>query len=192
MTAELEFFFDVASPYTHLASKRIGRVADEAGVTVRWRPFLLGGVFKATGNTMPAAVPARARFMFRDLQRWAEWDDVKFRFSSSFPHNSLHVMRALIALPEDEMIPAAHRAFDAVWVDDVNISDMEGAARALGEEGERLIAQGRDPEVKEKLKAATAEAAERGAFGAPTFLVGDELFWGNDRLEMAVKYAASA
>jgi len=175
----LEFFFDVASPYSYLASSRVEAIAGDCGATLQWRPFLLGGVFKLTGNAPPATLVPRARYLFTDLQRWAAFYGVPFAMNPSFPPNSLQAMRALTALPPEQLPAAAHALFHAYWVHGRQF-DPEVIAAAAGEEA---LARTSDPAVKQALIAATQEAVDRGAFGAPTFFVDhDQMFFGNDRL----------
>lgn len=190
--AALDFYYDIASPYSYIAAARLEPLAAAAGVTVNWRPFLLGGVFAATGNKMPAAVPARGRYLFADLLRWSKKHGIPFRFSSSFPHNSLVAMRALTAADDSERVAATHALFRAAWVEDRNVSKPEVVAEALGARGAALVEAAGDAAVKERLKATTQAAIDAGAFGAPSFVVGGVLLWGNDRLEWAIEEAANA
>ncbi len=186
----LEFFYDIASPYSHIAAHRIGPRAAELGVEVQWRPFLLGGVFKAVGNRPPAGLKEKAAFMLQDLHRWAARSDLGFQFSSSFPHNSIVAQRVLTAAEPEELQPISLALFKAAWIDNQNIGDPAVVAAVLGERAEALLTKAQEQPVKDRLRAVTEEAVRRGAFGAPTFLVADELFWGNDRLEMALEEAA--
>lgn len=190
MVSALDFYYDIASPFSYLAAARITPVAEASGVTVRWRPFLLGGVFQAAGNRMPAAVPARGRYMFTDLDRWSKKLGVPFRFSSSFPHNSLLAMRALTAAEEGERVALSLALFRAAWVEDRDVSKPDVVGEALGGRGPALIEASGDPAVKERLRVTTQAAIDAGAFGAPSFVVGDALYFGNDRLEWAVEAAA--
>ena len=190
MNKLVRFYYDIGSPYSYLAASRIERLAAERGVEVTWRPFLLGGVFRAAGNTMPAAVPARGRYMLADLRRWADHERVRFKFSSSFPHNSLLTMRCLTAADSDELIPLSMAFFGAAWAEDRDIGDPEVVADVLGGRADVLLERARDPGVKNRLRATTDAAVSAGAFGAPTFIVGDALFWGNDRLQWALEAAA--
>jgi len=190
MNKLVRFYYDIGSPYSYLAATRIERLSDTRNVEVTWRPFLLGGVFRAAGNTMPAAVPARGRYMLADLRRWAEKENVPFTFSSSFPHNSLLAMRCLTAADARELIPLSMKLFRATWAEDRNISDPEVVADILGDRAKVLLERARDPGVKNRLRATTDAAVSAGAFGAPTFVVGDALFWGNDRLDWALEAAA--
>lgn len=177
MSKQVEFFFDVASPYSYLAALQVGRL--EALAPVVWRPFLIGGVFKLSGNTMPAANPAKGQYMFKDLQRLFDYLGEAYRFPGTFPTNSLIAMRALTAADPAQVPELALRIFKAYWAEDRNIADPEVLTALVGAE---LVAAAGDEAVKEKLKAATEEAASRGAFGAPTFFVGDDMYFGEDRL----------
>ena len=190
MTKTVNFFYDVASPYSYLAYARIEDVAKASGVSVNYRPFLLGGVFRATANTMPAAVPARARYLRKDLSRWSKQYAVPFKFSSSFPHNSLLAMRVITAAPEALRDTLAKKIFHAAWVFDQDIADSATLRDILGEHA-ALLDRTSDPSVKNELRQTTEDAIAAGAFGAPFFLVGSSEYWGNDRLEMAVAFAAS-
>lgn len=175
----IEFFFDIASPYSYLASTQVDALAASTGVPVRWRPFLLGGVFKATANQPPAATRARAPWLLRDLQLWAEEYQVPFTFPAFFPVNSLVPMRALCALPESEIAPTAKGLFKAHWADSRDPSDLAVLTELVGES---LIASAASQPAKDLLRANSEEAVARGAFGAPTFFVGVDMFFGNDRL----------
>ncbi len=187
MPTTLEFFYDVGSPYSYLAARRLTREAPKRGVEVVWRPMLLGAVFKATGNDMPARVPARARYMLKDLLRWSRREDVPFTFSRFFPISSLLPMRVIAGVPEPSQPWMARRLFEAYWVDDRNISDPEVLEDVVGIEA---LQRTSEQWVKDGLRASTEEAVERGAFGAPSLFVGDQLFFGNDRLDFALDAAA--
>ena len=187
---ELEFFFDVGSPYSYLAATRMGGVAERTGAAVRWRPFLLGAVFKETGNEPPARLPAKAKWMLADLHRWAARWGVDFKFPSQFPRNTLKPQRALVVVAQrepDQLPDFALALFRGYWVEDRDVSDPEvisAIASAAGLDGEAIVAATAEQSTKDTLKSWTAEAVARGAFGAPTFFVGDEMHWGNDRLEL--------
>lgn len=200
MPSEIEFFFDIASPYSYLASTQIAGLSERTGVAVRWKPFLLGGVFKASGNAPPAGVAARARYMARDLVRWAERYEVPYRFPDRFPGNSLTAQRMLLAAGAaggDESIARLAATFYRFhWAENGDIGDREALVAlgdAAGFDGADLLAATQEPAIKAQLIALTEDAVSRGAFGAPTFFHGGELFFGNDRmslLEDAVTHAA--
>jgi 2-hydroxychromene-2-carboxylate isomerase len=187
---ELEFFFDIGSAYSYLAATQLDTLAARAGVGVRYRPFLLGAVFKASGNAMPARVPAKARWMLGDLARWGAHYGVPIRVPSRFPLDTLRTQRALAAV--EGLAPAALPAmaqalFRAYWVEDQDVSAdavIAAAAAHAGSDADAVVAALGDQATKDRLRATTDEAVRRGAFGAPSLFVGDELFWGNDRLEL--------
>ena len=190
MPATLQFFYDVASPYSYLAFSRIEDDCKRQEVSFEERPFLLGGVFRATSNQMPAANPARGRYLLRDLERWANAHEISFKFSSSFPHNSLLAMRTITAAPQLDRRRVASKIFEAAWVHNRDIGSADTLGEVLGNDISYLR-RSSDQIVKDELRSTTDEAVAAGAFGAPFFLVGQEDFWGNDRLEMAVRHAAS-
>jgi 2-hydroxychromene-2-carboxylate isomerase len=184
----IEFFWDPASPYTYLASTRIERLASDCGATLVWKPFLLGKVFEATGNRAPISVPAKGKHLFADLGRWARFYGVPFQFPKLFPLNSVPPARAGIAAARAGKPAEFAKAIMAVyWTEGRDVSqpaEMKSIAAGVGLDGDGIIAAIADPAVKEELRANTDEAVQRGVFGAPTFFVGNEMFWGNDRLEL--------
>lgn len=188
--AEIEFFFDVGSPYSYLAATQIAGLEQRTGTQVRWRPFLIGAVFKATSNHMPAAVQAKARWMLGDLKTWAAQYGVPFAFSSRFPLNTLLPQRILSAAVlmhgERGIADLALALFEAYWVHDLDISEAQVAAEVAegdGFDGAALLKAAGEQPAKDALRALTDESVARGAFGAPAFFVGEQLFWGNDRLD---------
>lgn len=189
MTKTVEFFFDVGSPTSYLAFTQLPRIAREAGAELVWRPMLLGGVFKATGNASPVSVPAKGRWMNGDIARWAKRWNVPFAFNPHFPINTLALMRgaAGIQLRAPQDLPRYLDAvFRAMWVEPRNLGDAAELATmlvAVGFDAEAFTAMVADPAVKAALVATTEEAVARGVFGAPTFFAGDEMFFGQDRLD---------
>ncbi len=180
----VDFFFDLSSPYSYLASTQMQGLGERTGAEIAWRPMVLGAVFKAVGNEMPARVPPKGRWMGRDLERWAEHYGVPFRFSSNFPANAIKAMR-LILVDDKRAADVARAGFAAMWVEDRDLTrdeELRRIAERGGLDPAAAMAAIESPAVKDRLRANTDEAVARGAFGAPTFLVGDELFWGNDRL----------
>lgn len=183
----VEFFYDYASTYSYLAHRAIEELAAKRQAEIVFKPMVLGFVFKATGNSMPAAVPAKAAYMVHDVRRWVRHYGLPFHMPSVFPVNTIRALRTAVAALEDGVFPAYHHAvMRAYWANDQDIGDAEvlaAIATSAGLDGSRLVARADDPGVKERLKANTDEAIARGVFGAPTFFVGDEMFWGNDRLQ---------
>lgn len=187
----IEFFWDPASPYTYLAATQIEALARRCGCTVRWRPFILGKAFEATGNRPPAQIPSKGKYLFKDLRLWAKHYGVPFFFPRVFPVNSLTALRIACALPEEKAGDWAKAVMNAYWTRDSDISQAEllkSVADAAGFDGAALLAATQDPAVKDRLRANTEEAVERGVFGAPTFFVDDQMFWGNDRLVLLEDY----
>ena len=182
--ASLEFFFDFTSPYSYLASTQVEGVAARTGATLRYRPFLLGGVFKATGNRAPIETVAKGRHMWTDLTRWAKRLEIPLRRPQTFPVPSILALRAVLAAPPEALPTACHAVFKAIWAEDREVGKPEVLAAVLTEvglDGQALVAAA--PGLKEALAAQTQEAVDRGAFGAPAFFVGGELYMGNDRLD---------
>jgi len=185
----VEFFFDFGSPTTYLAHTQLPRIAREAGAQLAYRPMLLGGVFKATGNASPVTVPAKGRWMGQDLMRWAARYGVPFTFNPHFPINTLTLMRGATGLQmrQPELFPRyVDAVFDAMWVHPRNLGDAQELAAVLQQAGfdaDTFAALVADAAVKAALTATTEEAVARGVFGAPTCFVGGEMHFGQDRLD---------
>jgi 2-hydroxychromene-2-carboxylate isomerase len=192
-SSSIDFWFDLASPYSALASLRIGDVAQ--GLEVRWHPFLLGPIFKAQGwDDSPFNLfPSKGRWMWRDVPRRAARRGVAFRQPSRFPRHSVLASRvALVALEEGWGEDCVRATYRAEFGGDADISDpgvMAGIVARLGRDGAAVVARAQTQPVKDALRANTDQASRQGIFGAPTFLVDGELFWGDDRLEDAVDWA---
>lgn len=184
----LEFFWDAVSPYTYLAATQMAHLREETGARIIWRPFFLGGVFKASGNQPPLQLPAKARYLPRDLQAWADFYQVPFTFPANFPTNTLLAMRMACLIDDPQQQEAfALALFETYWGRGEDIASevkLGSLADQVGLDGAVLLAGAQTEEAKERLKRNTQEAVERGAFGAPTFFIGQEMFWGNDRLPL--------
>jgi 2-hydroxychromene-2-carboxylate isomerase len=196
----IDFWYEFASTYSYPTAMRIEPLAETEGVTVRWRPFLLGPIFQAFGwNDSPFNIyEAKGRYMWRDLARVCEVDGLPLKLPPvRFPQNGLKAARLALAGEGEGWTPAFTRAvFAANYAEQRDISD-EATLRAildgLGIDADNALAASNTPEIKEALKAQTEEAQALGLFGAPSFTVDDtrscELFWGNDRLEAALAWA---
>lgn len=193
----MEFWFEFASTYSYPAAMRIERLAVEAGVSVRWRAFLLGPIFHEQGwNNSPFNLyPAKGRYMWRDLERICDRDGLPFQRSSVFPRNALLPARIACAFADAPWLPAFVRdTYTASFGDDRDITHADVIADildALNQPAETIIERAQSPESKLRLREQTAEAQRRGIFGAPTIFIGDEMFWGNDRLEDAFAWQRS-
>ena len=189
MNRTVECFFDVGSPTAYLAWTQLPAIAAASGAEIAWRPMLLGGVFKATGNASPVSVAAKGRWMIGDLQRWARRYNVPLVFNPHFPINTLTLMRGAVGVQMRERAAFPRYldvVFGAMWRESRNMGDPAVVAETLREGGfdpAQVAALAGDPEVKAQLIANTDEAVARGAFGAPTFFVGGEMYFGQDRLE---------
>jgi 2-hydroxychromene-2-carboxylate isomerase len=184
----VEFYFDVGSPTAYLAHKRLQQLQAQYGCTILYRPILLGGLFKATGNSPPISVPAKGRYMMaEDLPRYAALYDVPLNHNSHFPINTLNLMRgAVAAINTDYFASYIDAVFDAIWVDGKNMGDVDVVTEVLGSAELNvsvILASTQDPDVKAALIQNTAAAVQRGLFGAPTMFVKGEMFFGQDRLQ---------
>lgn len=193
---QIEFWYEFASTYSYPAAMRVERVADATGVAVRWRPFLLGPIFAAQGwNDSPFNIyPAKGRNMWRDLERICETETLALTQPPfRFPQNGLKAARLALVGEKDGWTPAFTRAvYVANFAEQKDIADdavLRSVLERIGVASDPAIAQANTVENKERLKAQTEEGIRRGIYGAPSFLVGDELFWGNDRLEQAIAWA---
>jgi 2-hydroxychromene-2-carboxylate isomerase len=164
-------------------------IARDTGATVVYRSMLLGGVFQSTGNRPPISVPLKGSYLFTDLSRFARRYGVPLVMNPAFPINTITLMRIDVGLERaaDPRLAAYRDAmFRAIWVDQKNMNDPATVAQVLAAGGfdpQQMLALASDPAVKEDLRARTQAAVDRGIFGAPTFFVGDAMFWGQDRLD---------
>ncbi|MGQ3075216.1 MAG: 2-hydroxychromene-2-carboxylate isomerase [Ferrovibrionaceae bacterium] len=185
--ARLEFFFDVGSPTAYLAYTQLPGIASRTGAEIRYRPILLGGVFKATGNRAPGEVAPKGAYMLRDLQRYAARYGVPYAHNPNFPINTILMMRGAVAAQRLDLLPAYLGAiFAGMWVEQAPMQDPQEVGRRLvaaGIDVSTLLPLTEDQSVKDELRINTEEAVRRGTFGAPTFFVGDEMFFGQDRLD---------
>ncbi|MNO61500.1 2-hydroxychromene-2-carboxylate isomerase [compost metagenome] len=189
MNKSVEFFFDFGSPTSYLAYTQLPQICAETGATLVYRPVLLGGIFQATGNASPIQIPAKGRYMLLDMQRFAERYGVPLKMNPHFPINTLLLMRGAVAvqLRQPQRFDAYVQAvYHAMWVEPHNLGDpavLGATLAAAGFDPQELLALTGEQEIKDALKANTEEAVKRGAFGAPTMFVGEQMFFGQDRLD---------
>jgi 2-hydroxychromene-2-carboxylate isomerase len=186
----VELFYDFSSPNAYFAAAQLPELAARHGARVEWRPFFLGGLFKLLDAPMTPGMTSaeKAAYGLLELERWAKKYRIPFRFASRFPFNTIRPLRAALLAPELGFDPGAFAlaVFRAAWAEDEDVSDRAVLARILGElaaDPDAVLARIEEPEVKERLKLATEQARARGVFGAPSIFVGDELFFGKDRME---------
>jgi 2-hydroxychromene-2-carboxylate isomerase len=185
----VEFWFDFGSPASYLAWFQLPKTAASRGAAIDWRPMLLGGVFQATSNRSPVEVPSKGKWMHGDLPRWAERYGAPYKRNPHFPINTLTLMRGAVGLQmkNDPRFPKyVETVYRAIWEDEKNMNDPNVVGTVLKEAGfdpAEFMAMVGDPGVKDKLKAVTQEAVERGVFGAPTMFVDGQQHFGQDRID---------
>ncbi len=183
----LHVYWDFSSPFAYLGASQVASLSRRTGAKVVWHPLLLGGLFRSLGTAdVPLAnfSAAKQRYYAKDLERWAAYWGVPYRFPSRFPTPSLRAMRVYVALPEGLRDAYRDAVFLAYWADDRDITDDAVLASCIGDESaaREALARATSDEVKAELRRETEQAAACGVFGVPTFVVGDDLFWGQDRL----------
>ena len=184
----VEFYFDLGSPYSYLAYYRLLQIAEQQEIQIVYKPILLGGVFKATGNRSPIEIPVKGVYSILDMQRWAEYYQIPMQMNPHFPMNTLTLMRILTGvqlLHLEKFEQVLKLLFDAMFGTPQNLNEPTVLAEVLKQSGfsvEDIMSMVQSDVVKQKLITETEQAIQRGIFGAPTFFVGDEMYWGQDRL----------
>ncbi|HBC56495.1 MAG TPA: hypothetical protein DCZ03_04955 [Gammaproteobacteria bacterium] len=187
-TQVVQFFWDIGSPYSYLATTQIRNIVDKYQADLDLRPFLLGAVFKETGNKPPITLPAKSQYMPQDLNNWCEFYQVPLTFPKDFPINSVMPMRAAVAahrLGNGETF--ALSLYHAYWGEGQDVSQpeiLQQVANACGLNGNELLELTQDQSIKDELRENVALAVHKGAFGAPTFYLGEKMFWGVDHLPL--------
>ena len=193
--ANIEFWFEFGSTYSYPAAMRIEPLASAHAIRIDWRAFLLGPIFRESGwNDSPFNLfPAKGRYMWRDLERICDESGIPLTRPSAFPRSGLLASRVACRFAKEPWIPGFVKAvYVANFVEDRDISTTKTVSDCLADfcdDPAEVIAEAQSPASKERLRQQTAQAASRGMFGAPSFIAGEELFWGNDRLESALKWA---
>ena len=187
MTKEIDFYFDFISPYTYLAYKKIQSLPKD--IKINYKPILLGGLHNLQGITAPAFIKPKLKHMISDCNLIAKKDKSNFIWNSKFPINSLNIMRGYLYINVEKKDLYLNIMFDAYWKDNLDISN-EGILKTLLEKCKIEVISFfngiKDTKIKDELKSVTQKAHDKGIFGAPTFIVNDKIFWGQDRLEFAL------
>ncbi len=195
MAAPIQFWFDFASTYSYLSAMRIEKAASAKGVSVEWNPFLLGPIFADQGwNNSPFNLyPAKGKYMWRDMERLCAARGLPLRRPDPFPQNSLKAARLVLAAELQDRAKLVHAIFDAEFGNGLDISDESVLSNCLISSGlpSDLMDRTQTPDIKNALFGQVDRAKTLGIFGAPSFIVGDELYWGDDRLDEALSYAAT-
>lgn len=184
----VEFYFDLGSPYSYLAYYHLLQMAEQQEIQIVYKPILLGRVFKATGNRSPIEIPVKGVYSILDIQRWAEYYQIPMQMNPHFPMNTLTLMRILTGvqlLHLEKFEQVLKLLFDAMFGTPQNLNEPTVLAEVLKPSGfsvEDIMSMVQSEVVKQKLITETEQAIQRGIFGAPTFFVGDEMYWGQDRL----------
>jgi 2-hydroxychromene-2-carboxylate isomerase len=194
MIKPFDFYFDFISPYSFLAHKEIRKIENKAQIKIRYKPILLGGLHNLHGIKAPAFIPAKAKHMVRDCKLIAERNNVIFRFNSYFPIKSLNLMRGVLVAEEDDIKNYyIDNIFNTIWQDGLNLNDeviIEKILKNLNINPKTFTLRSTSSLIKESLRKKTSEAFEKGIFGAPTFVSNKKIFWGQDRIEFALKEAS--
>ena len=190
MIKPFDFYFDFVSPYSFLAHKQIRKIEKKEGIKIRYKPILVGGLHNLHGIKAPAFIPAKAKHMIRDCKLIAAKNGVKFKFNSYFPIRSLNLMRGVFVAEEDNIKSYyIDSIFNTIWQDGLNMNDqviVEKVLKNLNVNTKTFILRSTSSLMKDSLRKKTNDAYEKGIFGAPTFVVNNKIFWGQDRIEFAL------
>ena len=193
MIKSFEFYFDFISPYSFLAHKEIIKIEKANTIKIKYMPILLGGLHNLAGIKAPGFIPIKAKYMIKDCKLWAEKYDITFKFNNYFPIKTLDLMRCvLVAEKKDFVHNFINKIFDAIWKDGLNLNDntiVEKLLKNLDINPKTFLMEAVDPKIKDELKKRTDAAFKKGIFGAPSFIVNNKIFWGQDRLEFVLNEA---
>ena len=194
MIKPFDFYFDFVSPYSFLAHKEIRKIENKIGIKIKYKPVLLGGLHNLHGIKAPAFIPAKAKHMVRDCKLIAQRNNVQFKFNSYFPIKSLNLMRGVLVAEEDNLKNQyIDNIFNSVWQDGLNMNDeiiVQKVLKNLNLNPKTFTLRSSSSLIKDSLRKKTNEAYEKGIFGAPTFVSNNKIFWGQDRIEFALKEAS--
>ena len=194
MIKSFDFYFDFISPYSFLAHKEIRKIEKKNSIKIKYKPILLGGLHNLHGIKAPAFIPAKAKHMIRDCKLIAEKNKIKFKFNSYFPIKSLNLMRGVLIADEDNFKSYyTDNIFNSIWQDGLDMNDeniIQRVLKNLDINPKTFLLRSTSANIKDSLKKQTNEAYEKGIFGAPTFVVNNKIFWGQDRIEFALSEAS--
>lgn len=194
MIKPFDFYFDFISPYSYLAHKQIKKIENKESIKIRYNPILLGGLHNLHGIKAPAFIPAKAKHMIRDCKLIAEKNEIKFKFNSYFPIRSLNLMRGVLVAEEDNIKSYyIENIFNSIWQDGLNMNDdivIQKVLKNLNVNPKTFTLRTLSSLIKDSLRKKTNDAYMKGIFGAPTFVANNKIFWGQDRIEFAIKEAS--
>ena len=194
MIKSFDFYFDFISPYSFLAHKEVKKIEKKNSIKIKYKPILLGGLHNLHGIKAPAFIPAKAKHMIRDCKLIAEKNKIEFKFNSYFPIRSLNLMRGVLVAEEDNLKSYyIDNIYNSIWQDGLNMNDeniIQKVIKNLNVNPKTFLLRSSSSSIKESLKKKTNEAYEKSIFGAPTFVVNNKIFWGQDRIEFALNEAS--
>ncbi len=194
MIKSFDFYFDFVSPYSFLAHKELRNIENKNSIKIKYKPILLGGLHNLHNIKAPAFIPAKAKHMIRDCKLIAEKKKIKFKFNSYFPIKTLDLMRGVLIAEEDNFKNYyIDNIFNSIWQDGLNMNDeniIQKILKNLNVNSKTFLLRSTSSNIKEKLKIKTNEAYEKSVFGAPSFVVNNKVFWGQDRIEFALNEAS--
>ncbi len=189
MTKEIEFYYDIVSPYTYLAYKRITEIEKTSNIKFIYKPILLGGLHKLSNITAAAFIESKKKYTMQDCKIIAEKFKIKFKFNDKFPISSLNIMRGVLVIDDSKKKNYIDKFFNAYWCNNVDLSNESEIIKLLDileidyDKHNKKI---NDKRTKDLLKNLTNEAFKKEVFGAPTFIVNGKIYWGQDRLDFAI------
>ena len=192
MIKSFEFYFDFISPYSFLAHKEIIKIEKANTIKIKYMPILLGGLHNLAGIKAPGFIPIKAKYMIKDCKLWAEKYNIIFKFNNYFPIKTLDLMRCVLVAEKKNFVQNFIKVFDAIWKDGLNLNDntiVEKLLKNLDINPKTFLMEAIDPKIKDELKKRTDAAFKKGIFGAPSFIVNNKIFWGQDRLEFVLNEA---
>ena len=193
MIKQFEFYFDFASPYTFIAHKKIRKIEKENSIKMKYMPILLGGLLKLAGIKANVDIPIKAKYMIKDCKLWAEKYNIVFKFNNYFPITTINLMRCvLVAEKKGFAQNFIDKAFDAIWKDGLNLNDnaiVEKLLKNLDINPKTFLMEALETKIKDDLKKKTDDAFKQRIFGAPSFIINNKIFWGQDRLEFVLNEA---
>ena len=189
MTKSIDFYFDFISPYSYLAYKRLKLINNDNKLNINYKPILLGGLHKLTNITAPAFNKQKMKNMKNDCELIAIKNNIEFKWNTKFPINSLYLMRGYLAVISNLKKKFFDICYDCYWKDNIDISDeknIDNILKKIGLDKKIFFENINNEKIKDNLKKLTNDAFEKDIFGAPTFVVNNKIFWGQDRLDYAL------
>ena len=189
MTKSIDFYFDFISPYSYLGYKKLILLNENNQININYKPILLGGLHNLGGITAPAFNERKIKNMKNDCELIAKKNNIEFKWNTKFPINSLYLMRGYLIIKDDLKKKYFDVCFEAYWKDNIDIADeknVDSILKIVGQDKIKFIDGIKDTKTKEELKKVTSDAFKKDIFGAPTFLVNNKIFWGQDRLNYAI------